>query len=75
MENNDEKIDFSFEVEKLKSLNKELTYLDCILELCETHNVEIESVKSLLSKPIKDKMKIEAEKLRLIKTKTNDIFI
>lgn len=58
---------FCKEVEIIKASSKYLTYLDCILEVCETNNIEFELVKNLLTKPIRDKMEIEALDRKLIK--------
>lgn len=60
---------FCKEVELVKSSCSHLTYLDCILEVCEANNIEFDIVKNLLTKPIKDKMETEALDRKLIKGK------
>ena len=73
-DNKENSIDFSLEVEKLKARSgNDLSYIECVVELCEKFDVEIEVVKSLLSKPIKDKIKSEAISAKLIKTKHNTL--
>lgn len=68
------KPDFSFEVENLKSKSGgDLSYIECVIEICERFELEVETVKSLLSKPIKEKIKFEAMSLNLLKDKDNSL--
>ena len=63
----------NFEIETLKLENPELTYLDCVLVVCESNNIEIESVKTMLSRIIKEKLEADANKLNLLKNKYNTL--
>ena len=44
-----------------------MNYIDAIVFYCETHEIEIESVPKLISKPLKEKLKYDAQKLNYIK--------
>jgi hypothetical protein len=53
------------EIEKLVANNK--TYIDAVLQICETHNLDSEYVAKHLSKPIIEKIKQEGQQLNLLK--------
>lgn len=56
---------FSYQIEEY--VNKTgSSYLDAILEYCSDNNLEPESVASLITKPLKEKIEVEAMKLNLI---------
>ena len=57
---------FSQEVEKIASENT-MNYIDAIVHYCETNEIEVESVPKLISKPLKEKLKYDAQKLNFIK--------
>lgn len=57
---------FSQDVEKIAYENS-MNYIDAIVHYCETHEIEIESVPKLISKPLKEKLKYDAQKLNYIK--------
>jgi len=57
---------FSQEVEKIAYENS-MNYIDAIVYYCETNEIELESVPKLLSKPLKEKLKYDAQKLNFIK--------
>lgn len=57
---------FSQEVEKVAYENQ-MNYIDAIVHYCETNEIEIESVPKLISKPLKEKLKYDAQKLNYIK--------
>ena len=44
-----------------------MNYIDAVLHLCEVNEIEVESVPKLISKPLKEKLKYEAQKLNFIK--------
>ena len=50
---------FSKEIEELCLTRKDGRYIDVILELCEKHGIEPESVAKLVTKPIREKLKAE----------------
>lgn len=58
---------FSQEVEKIALNNQDMNYIDAVLHLCEINEIEVESVPKLISKPLKEKLKYEAQKLNFIK--------
>jgi hypothetical protein len=57
---------FSQEVEKIVHENS-MNYIDAIVHYCELNEIEIESVSKLISKPLKEKLKYDAQKLNFIK--------
>lgn len=42
------------------------SYIDAVVDYCEKKDIEIESIKKLLSPSLKEKIKAEAEDLNLI---------
>ena len=58
---------FSQEVEKIAVTNEDMNYIDSVLHLCEINEIEVESVSKLISKPLKEKLKYDAQKLNFIK--------
>lgn len=57
---------FSQEVEQIAHENS-MNYIDAIIHYCETNEIELESVPKLISKPLKEKLKYDAQKLNYIK--------
>lgn len=57
---------FSQEVEQIAYENS-MNYIDAIIHYCEKNEIEIESVPKLISKPLKEKLKYDAQKLNYIK--------
>jgi hypothetical protein len=57
---------FSQEVEQIAFENS-MNYIDAIIHYCETNEIELESVPKLISKPLKEKLKYDAQKLNYIK--------
>lgn len=58
---------FSQDVEKLVLNNSEMNYIDAVIHYCEINEIEIESVSKLVSKPLKEKLKYDAQKLNFMK--------
>ena len=58
---------FSQEVEKIAVTNEDMNYIDSVLHLCEINEIEVESVSKLISKPLKEKLKYEAQRLNYMK--------
>ena len=56
-----------FQEEVERSVELGLTYLEAITDYCETHQVEIETVKELISPALMSKLMHEAQGLKLIK--------
>lgn len=64
--------DFCKEVEEVVRSQREKSYMDAILIVCEKHGIEPESVAKSLTKPIKERLKAEAQRLNLIKSKSSN---
>lgn len=60
---------FSQEVERIAHDNS-MNYIDAIVHYCEKNEIEIESVAKLISKPLKEKLKYDAQKLNYMKKTT-----
>ena len=58
---------FSQEVEKIAVTNSDMNYIDSVLHLCEKNEIEVESVSKLISKPLNEKLKHEAQQLNFMK--------
>jgi len=63
-------VKFSQEVEKIAIDNADMNYIDAVLHYCEKNEIEIESVPKLISKPLKEKIKFDAENLNYMKKKS-----
>ena len=57
---------FAMEIETIVA-NEDMNYIDAICYYCEINNLEIESVTKLVSKPLKEKLKYDAQELNFIK--------
>ena len=57
---------FSQEVEKI-AYDNSMNYIDAIVHYCESNEIELESVPKLISKPLKEKLKYDAQKLNYMK--------
>jgi hypothetical protein len=47
-----------------------MTYMDAVLHICNEHEIEPETVKKFLTKPIKEKIENEARNLNMLPKKT-----
>ena len=61
---------FAEEIEKLVLLNKDMNYIDAIVHFCEQNSLDLESVPKLISKPLKEKIKCDAQELTFMKRTT-----
>ncbi len=57
---------FSSEVETLVNSDS-MSYIDAIIHYCDVNDIELETVPKLISKPLKEKLKHEAQQLNFIK--------
>lgn len=57
---------FSAEVETLVNSDS-MSYIDAIIHYCDTNDIELETVPKLISKPLKEKLRHEAQQLNFIK--------
>jgi hypothetical protein len=44
-----------------------MNYIDAIIHYCEMNDIEIETVPKLISKPLKEKLKFDAQNLNYMK--------
>tara|TARA_Y100001970_G_C13832916_1_gene650620 strand:- start:60 stop:326 length:267 start_codon:yes stop_codon:yes gene_type:complete len=58
---------FAQEIESLVQVNKDMNYIDAIVYFCEQNSIDVESVPKLISKPLKEKLKYEAQELNFLK--------
>ena len=58
---------FAQEIEGLVQVNKIMNYIDAIVFFCDQNAIDLESVPKLISKPLKEKIKYEAQELNFLK--------
>lgn len=59
---------FSMEIENLMMTSDgSMNYIECIVHYCSENNIEIETVSKLISKPLKEKLKYDAQRLNYMK--------
>ncbi len=58
---------FAEEIENLVLNNADMNYIDAIVHFCDNNNIDVESVPKLISKPLKEKIKYEAQELNFLK--------
>ena len=58
---------FADEIETLVKVNKGMNYIDAIVFFCDQNSIDLESVPKLISKPLKEKIKYEAQELNFLK--------
>ena len=44
-----------------------MNYIDAIVHFCDQNNIDVESVPKLISKPLKEKIKCDAQELNFMK--------
>ena len=57
---------FAMEIEGIVS-KEGMNYIDAICYYCEVNSLEIDSVTKLVSKPLKEKLKYDAQELNFMK--------
>ena len=57
---------FAEEIEKLVKMYN-FNYIDAILTFCEENKIEMESISKLISRPLKEKLKCDAQQLNFMK--------
>jgi len=60
---------FSLEIENIVK-DSNLNYIEAVVQFCEDRNIEIETVGKLISKPLKEKLKYDAQRLNYMKKTT-----
>jgi len=58
---------FAQEIETLVQVNKNMNYIDAIVHFCDQNSIDLESVPKLISKPLKEKIKYQAQELNFLK--------
>ena len=59
---------FSQEIERLvKSSEGLITYIEAVVTYCQENEIELETVPKLISKPLKERLKHEAQSLNYMK--------
>ena len=61
---------FAQEIESLVLKNSDMNYIDAIVFFCDKHSLDLESVPKLISKPLKEKIKCDAQELNFMKRTT-----
>ena len=56
----------SDEIEALKAKEPTLNYIECAVEICQRHDVDMDALKKVLSKNIKEKIEMDAMNLNLL---------
>lgn len=64
--------DFSMYIEK-SAKRTGSGYIDVLVDYCLKQEIEIESVKKLLTTSLKEKIQVEAEELNLLKVKSGKL--
>jgi len=59
--------EFSLIIEGVVKEKKPISYMDAIIWYCEENKIEIESASRLITKSLKEKIKLEATNLRMLK--------
>ena len=58
---------FAQEIEGLVQTHQNMNYIDAIVYFCDLNSIDLESVPKLISKPLKEKIKYEAQELNFLK--------
>ena len=65
---------FSMEIERLvKTSNGLITYIEAVVTFCQENEIEMESVPKLLSKPLKERLRHEAQRMNYIKKSSKGV--
>ena len=61
---------FAQEIESMVQTHEDMNYIDAIVSFCEINSIDVQSVPKLISKPLKEKIKYEAQELNFLKRTT-----
>ena len=65
---------FSQEIERLvKKSNGLISYIEAVVTYCQENEVEIETVPKLLNKPLKERLRHEAQRLNYMKVSSKGV--
>jgi len=62
--------EFSLKIEEIVK-QKRCSYMDAVVLFCDENEIDTSTIKPLISKSLKEKIKIEAIDLKLIKEKSS----
>jgi len=49
--------------------DRSITYIEAVLEYCQSHNIDPSDTKAMISKTLKEKIAYEAQNLNMLKEK------
>ena len=58
---------FAQEIEAMVQAHQDMNNIDAIVSFCEINSIDVQSVPKLISKPLKEKIKYEAQELNFLK--------
>jgi hypothetical protein len=64
--------EFSLHIETVV-LSKKLSYMEAVIAYCEEADIDVESIKTLINKSLKEKIQSEAEELNYLKRKSGKL--
>ena len=65
---------FSTEIERLvKNSNGLITYIEAVVTYCQENEIEVETVPKLISKPLKERLRHEAQRLNYMKAPSKGV--
>lgn len=65
---------FSMEIERLvKRSNGLISYIEAVVTFCQENEIEIETVPKLMTKPLKERLRHEAERLNYMKKRSKGV--
>jgi len=50
-------------------LKEKMNYIDAIIFYCEKEGIELDSISKLMTKPLKEKLKVDATRLNFMKSR------
>ena len=59
--------------DRVKASNGLINYIEGVATVCEEFEIEVETVSKLISKPLKDKIKWDAQQLNYMKRTTRGV--
>jgi len=64
--------EFSLMIEGIVK-EKRITYMDAIIDYCEKNDIDLSTVKSIVNKSLREKIKSEAVDLKMLKEKKGGV--
>ena len=65
--------EFSLIIEGVVKEKKPISYMDAIVWYCQENGIEIETTARLISKPLKERLKHEAQRLNYMKQSSKGV--